>query len=297
MTLPNFLIVGAVKSGTTSLYNYIRQHPQVCMPELKEPDFFVDEAPRSVKTLEEYQSLFSGCSSAVAVGEASVKYLAAPEAPERIMRLLGKVRIIMVLRNPVDAAYSLWGMMHYEYGQEPLSFSEALQQEDRRMADPEFREKCGNWPGNFFYFNRLKYYGQVRGYIDLFGPDYVRVLLFEDLVKDPVNVCGEVFQFLGIDRGFTPDIEKHNVSASFRFRTLQAFLVRPHPVLEDAYRRMPARLKDLLYTLLQKAYALNRKTVKREPLDRGLREELAARYKDDILELEKLIGRDLSSWY
>jgi len=203
----------------------------------------------------------------------------------------------MVLRNPVDAAYSLWGMMHYEYGQEPLSFSEAIEQEERRMADPVFRGECANWPGNFFYFHRLKYYEQVRRYVELFGPDNIRVFLFEDLVEDPVKVCAEVFEFLGVDRGFKPEIERHNVSASFRFRALQAFLVSPHPFLEGTYRRMPQWLRGLLYAVLQKAYSLNRKTVKREPLDSGLREGLTAKYKDDIRKLEKLIERDLSSWY
>src|SRR4051794_34967159 len=127
--LPNFLIIGAAKAGTTSLYHYLRQHPDVYMSTIKEPNYFCFEeqlpeyAP--VRTLAEYESLFDGASSQPAVGEASTQYLNSAAAPRRIANILPNVRLIVSLRNPADRAYSsylgrVWG------GRERAGVSEAL---------------------------------------------------------------------------------------------------------------------------------------------------------------------------
>src|SRR3954462_1224231 len=121
---PNFLIVGAAKSGTTSLFEYLRGHPDVFMPDVKEASYF---AGAGVKNEADYLALFREAGPARAVGEASGAYLYLPDTARAIHDLLGpRVRIIVILRNPIDMAYSLWGHMVREGG-EQLGFFDALE--------------------------------------------------------------------------------------------------------------------------------------------------------------------------
>jgi hypothetical protein len=297
MTLPNFLIVGAKKSGTTSLYYYLKQHPDIYMPDVKEPDFFTDGAPRAVRTLREYQELFAGWNGQKALGEASTSYLPSQNAANKVFRLLPEAKIIIVLRNPVDVAYSMWGMMHLDYGLEKLSFSEALQEESRRMRDKGFLSSCGSWPGNFFYLHLGLYYEQVKRYIDIFGPEKVQVHIFEEFKEDPLKSCRQIFDFLGVDHDFVPIVEKHNIAAISKSRVFQRLLAKPHPFLMNIYWRLPHRVRILVYQMLQFVYKLNRKTAPRPPLDKTYRKELKAKYMRDIQRLERLLSKDLSVWY
>lgn len=122
MKLPTFLIVGAAKCGTTSLYEYLRQHPEVFMPRRKEPNFFAGPSHGNRTTEAEYRALFADATSAKAVGEASVAYLYDPGSPRRIFEYLGpETRIVIMLRNPVDMVHALWGHM-VRAGGEKLSF-------------------------------------------------------------------------------------------------------------------------------------------------------------------------------
>ena len=156
MTMPNFLIVGAAKAGTSSLYYYLDQHPQVFMSSIKEPRFFAPELytdyikdpyrsgakeHRSTPmSLEEYQSLFDAVTDEVAIGEASTEYLYVPKTPERIKQLIPDVRLIMVLRDPAERAFSAF-CYQVRDGCEKLTFEQALAAEETRMDEKK------RWPG------------------------------------------------------------------------------------------------------------------------------------------------------
>ncbi len=147
MTLPNFLVIGATKSGTTSLYTYLKQHPEVYMP-MKEPNFFALEgreppffrgpegwkepSQKRITDLEGYRTLFAGASGEKAMGEVSPLYLYAPQAAYRIRRYVPEAKLVAILRNPVERAYSAYMHLVRE-DREPLGFAEALKEEERRI--------------------------------------------------------------------------------------------------------------------------------------------------------------------
>ncbi len=290
MTMPNFFIVGAQKAGTTSLYHYLNQHPQVYMSPRKEPHFFEGmhsefrrpgrrSAP--VSDLAEYQALFEGTTDERAIGEASASYLYSTRAPHLIKSSVPDAKVIAILRNPADRAYS--NFLHcVQVGREPLrSFDEALQAEEARMRD--------KWGPLWYYKQKGFYYAQVKRYFDTFDRDRVGVWLYEDLRDDTFGTLGEVFRFLDIDDGFVPDASiEHNPSGIPRVGRLYTgvrALTARNPVLVE--RVLPAKLRG---------YVKNRIFVKPPPIDPRLREGLISAYKEDILKLQDLIGRDLSAW-
>ena len=276
MTLPNFLLVGAAKSGTTSLYGILRQHPEIFMPETKEPCFFVDWTG-GIRNQSEYEKLFSPGQDFPARGEASTPYLFDAEAPAKIKALLPEVKILIILRNPADMAFSLWRMMRRlgRHG-EKLSFASALAEEECRISDPKFSNGSSNYIGNFYYFHRGLYCQQVKRYLELFGRDRVRVLLFEEFKKNPLVTVQEIYRFLGVQENFTPKIEKSNRGTEVRHRGLEKRL---------------RGTSHLLGKILQK---LNQKPL--PVMDPTLRQNLLEKFRPSIGELEKLLGKDLAVW-
>ncbi len=290
MTMPNFFIVGAQKAGTTSLYHYLDQHPQVFMSPRKEPHFFEGmhqefrrpgrrNAP--VSDPAEYLALFEGASGERAIGEASASYLYSPRAPGLIKNSVPDARIIAVLRHPADRAYSNY--LHcVQVGREPLgSFAEALQAEHSRMRD--------KWGPLWYYKHKGFYHAQVKRYFDTFGRERVGVWLYEDLRNHTSGTLGEVFRFLGVDENFVPDASiEHNPSGVPRagklYTRVRALTAR-NPVLVE--RLLPARLRG---------YVKSRVLVKPPPFPPELRADLTRSYEEDILKLQELIDRDLSAW-
>lgn len=297
MTLPNFLIVGAAGSGTTSLYQYLNQHPEIYLADIKEPCYFSDGPPWLVQTDAEYEALFHGQTTEKAIGEASASYLRDPEAPKRIHRLLKDVKVIIILRNPAERAHSCWGKMFLRYGCEKLDFQHALREEKVRINSAEFRE---NWPMNwrsYHYFHNGLYSEQVKRYFDIIGREKVMVFMFEEFAEGPAEICRQAFSFLGVDPDVRIVFEKHNVAAVARNRTLSSFLAAPPSCMLRMYRFLPVPLKNAIYRIFRLAYQLNLKPEPRPPMTKRLRSDLMEQYRDDVERLEVLLGRSLSDWY
>ena len=190
MKLPNFLIVGAAKSGTTSLFHYLKQHPEVFMPSFKEPQYLVASKVRgrvfkNISVLEDYKGLFEDASQK-AVGEASVFYLYFyKEAIQNIKTILGDdVKIIFVLRNPVDRAFSAYRHVSRNSLTETLSFEEALQEEPGRL------ERNPKMTPMVMYKDMGLYNDAVQAYKESFKD--VHIVLYDDFKKDveeSVRVC------------------------------------------------------------------------------------------------------------
>lgn len=292
MKLPNFFIVGAAKSGTTSLYHYLRQHPQVFMPEIKEPSYFMDWEG-GIRSFDDYTSLFSDANDETAIGEASTGYLYEPEAPSRIRERFPQARIVVVLRNPVEMCFALWRHMR-RLGKrgERLSFETALAEESARMSNPRFRSACvQSWHANFYYFNRASYYSQIRRYLDIFGSERLLVLLFESFKENPTETCRTVFRFLEVEDEFNPDMTKHNVGVEVRHRGLQKALDDPHPV----FKRMSALLQ--LKTARRMKDWLRRINIRPAPtMNAQTRLMLAESFSSDVELLGRLLDKDLTPW-
>lgn len=201
--LPDFLIVGTQKGGTTSLFNYLIQHPQVLSPLRKELKFFDSNFFRGLSWYRAHFPLKSKLRAAQALtGEASPYYMYHPTAPERIQSALPSVKIIAILRNPVDRAYS-----HYQHmvrvGREDLSFEQALEAEPERLAGEA--EKIAADPAypqyrhiQYSYLERGRYVDQVQKLSRLFPKENILILKSEDLYTEPANIMSATFTFLGL---------------------------------------------------------------------------------------------------
>src|SRR5215204_3666841 len=291
MTMPNFLIIGAMKSGTTALYYYLEQHPDIYMSPVKEPNFFSSHkqeiAADTVTELGTYQHLFSGGSGKKAIGEASHSYLYEPGAAAEIRRYIPEARLIAILRNPIDRAYSHFLHM-VRSGTEPLDdLAQALQQE----------EVVGIHKGRTFqdYIGRGLYYDQLERYFGTFPREQVRVYLYEDLSDAPISTVQDAFRFLEVDDSFVPDVSlRRNVSGQPKYKTLDGLLRRQSRIKHAAKIYLPVRIR----WGLSKAFddLKTRNLVEPPPLQSEVRRQLIRVYREDILKLQDLIHRDLSGW-
>jgi hypothetical protein len=301
MTLPNFLIISPGKSGTNALYHYLEQHPEIYMSPVKEPRFFSLEGKdpdsfqgpgdreiisrTAVTNLEDYRALFAGVSGEKAVGEISPVYLYVPEAAGRIRHYVPEAKLVAVLRNPVERAYLAYLKLVRE-GREPLGFAEALEEEEERIQN--------NWHAMWHYKGRGFYHEQLTRYYELFEPEQIRVYLYEDLKEDPLGTTQSIFGFLGVEDSFVPDTSTSyddDLSVVPRSHALHTFVGKPNPLKAALKPFLPRGLRRRISTKLHES---NLKGA--PPMPEGIREELTEAYREDILKLEGLIGRDLSGW-
>jgi hypothetical protein len=287
---PNFLIVGAARAGTTSLWHWLRQHPQVFLPRYKEPAFFLHNF--GVFNQDEYLSLFKAGLGKPCIGEASTAYLSSPECPQWIHEVLGKVKIIMVLRNPVARAYSMYCWLAM-IGLEPIeTFEEALNQEDRRMASLQFRQNCPIDFHNYQYFNAGLYVDRICPYINIFGADQVKILLFDDLRNDPQGFCANVCHFLGISNAQSHALKRENGAVIPRSIALQYRL----RALRLRTRKLFGVSDRLITGWFVMAMLLNKARGAKKPLSPATKAQLVERYRTSVEQLSDLIHRDLSPW-
>ena len=292
--MPNFFVIGAQKAGTTSLYYYLRQHPQIYMSAIKEPHYFegmhseYSKRGRSlppVTDLGEYRALFEGVSGERAIGEASASYLYSPKAPALIERSVSQAKLIAVLRNPADRAYS--NFLHcVRVGLEPLeSFAEALQAEEKRIGE--------GWAPLWHYRRKGFYHTQVERYFSTFGRDQVRVYLHDDLKAKLLDMLRDIFRFLDVDETFVPDLSiEHNTAGLPRNRFIYALEKR----LASRNPALKAALLERLLPAAPRRYVKERVFVRPPPLPAEVRRQLIDSYRQDILKLQDLIRRDLSPW-
>lgn len=288
MIMPNFLILGTPKAGTTSIYNYLNQHPQIYLPSFKEPHFFSYEGEKKpqwgIKSLEAYSLLFDGVTRETAIGEASTWYLYSHTAAKQIRDRLPKAKLIAILRNPMERAYSSWAF-RVQCGWESIAnFEQAIQAEASRRSN--------NWEWDFHYLQAGFYYKQIKRYYDLFPKEQVRVYLYEDLKANPTGLLQIIYQFLNVDDTFTPDISiKHNTTSLPRFDFLNLFLTQKSKTKDFFKTLLPYRFRQTLASQLRQE-----NQVKISPLTLDLRQQLLSLYREDIFKLEDLLNQDLSKW-
>jgi len=318
--LPTFLVIGAAKAGTTSLHNYLCQHPDVFMSAEKEPRFFAFEgrspdfcgpwdegfpapsaalARRSshadaITELSRYQRLFRDVRGERAIGESSVTYLVEPGTEARIRRRLPEAKLIVVLRNPADRAYSAF-LHSRRLGIEPLAdFADALDAEAGRIAR--------GWATSWQYARAGFYAEHLARYYAQFPREQIGVFLYDDLAASPVALVQAVCRFLGVDAAFVPDVsERHNVTVGDvvrpRAALLDRLLNRPNAVkwlAKQVVRRRRTRQWLRARTLATVGTVTERR--RPAPLDADVRRRLLNLYRSDILRLPALTGVDVSHW-
>ncbi len=269
--LPTFVIVGAMKSGTTSLARWLKPHPQVFLSEIKELHFFDEHYDKGIDW---YRRHFASAGSSLAVGEATPAYMYDEQAPARMHALLPEVRIVVILRNPVDRAYS-----HYwhnrQRGNEPLGFREAVEREpERRQRDDQ------PYPHAHAYLDRGRYLRQLQRLTTHYPREQLLVETFDDLRADPQSVYRRVCGFIGVD----DTVELANIGRTFNpAREYRSMRVR------IASRRLPRKLRYAVGRL-------NSRRVEYPAMDADLRAQLLAATANDTTALSSWLNRDLSSW-
>src|SRR5688500_16472783 len=213
---PNFFIVGAPKCGTTSLYNYLKAHPEVFMPEKKEPHYFCTDFYKPPRlTPEQYLDLFASARGEKRIGEGSTWYIYSEEARRGIKEFDPQAKLIIMLRNPVSMMYSLHAQRLWLAREDIQDFEEALEaesdrQEGRRLPPYPFPLQL------LFYRDCARYSSHVGAYLERFGAEQVKVIIFEEFVRNTEDCYREICDFLGIDTNFRPDFEVHNSNKKLR---------------------------------------------------------------------------------
>jgi len=272
MTLPNFFVVGASKAGTHSLYDWLRQHPDVFMPRVKAPRYFCnhgqDDYRFRFRTLADYEALFEGVRGERAIGEATDVYMNYWSPAPRIRAAVPEARIIAILREPVQRAFSIYHMNLRVVGaNEGRSFLEAL------AADIEIR--------------RGYHEGLARFYA-AFPRERILVLRFDDLRDDPGGTARRIFGFLGVDEGFVPDFAVANQGGVPKRKWVHRVLT--HPQLRMLSNRF---LPDGLVAYGKR---LRSRNLAPHGMTAAEREEAYAFFHDDLLRTQALTGLDLSAW-
>ncbi len=287
---PNFFLAGAAKSGTTALAVALGGNQDVYMPRLKEPHLYAHLADPAMglyadeaTARKRYSEHYAGVAGEAAIGDASTTSLVVPGAAAVIADEVPSARIVVILRQPVDRAYSHFCHFVAAGGERTTSFAEALRLEDQRQAE--------GFPFIYRYRAWSRYSEQLPPFFQHFGRDRILVHLYDDLRRNPEGVVRATFAFLEVDdRGVLAPLGEHNEVRAPRFVPLRRALnggparraMRHHLATSPVWRPLVRMGSTLVRP--------------KPPLDPDLRAELTEGFRDEILRLEDLIGRDLAAW-
>jgi hypothetical protein len=313
--LPDFFIVGHAKCGTTALYEMLRRHPQVYLPEYKrgsgkEPWYFAQDNPqpqltaersvaftgRRAMTLEQYAGLFTAAQPGQLVGEASTSYLWSTSAARRIAKARPDARIIAILREPASFLYSLHLQLLQNHHESERDFRRAVSLDDARREGREI-PPYSYWPQALIYSDRVKYVEQLRRYHAEFPPEQVLVLIYDDFRADNEGTVRRVLRFLGVDD--EREIEATEANPTIGVRSV--FLDNRARALKAGRGRGSALAKRLIKGLTPLAarrkwlYPMRNRIVygKPRPTDERFMLELRHRFKGEVEALSAYLHRDL----
>lgn len=295
---PDFFIVGAPKSGTTAMNYYLKQHPEIFIPEVKEIHYFGTDLDFRFLSerinLNQYLSLFSKAQYEKRIGETSVWYLYSNSAAAEIKAFAPSASIIIMLRNPVDVLYSLHSQFVYEGNEDILDFREALDAEEYRKRGKKI-PSTAYLSKTLFYREVVKFSGQISRYLNLFGKENIHFIVFDDLLRDPGEVYRAILHFLGVKEDFEIDFVKINPNKKLISPKLQRFLIRPpQSILHyGKYLKIPIALQDWIIRMVTK---MNTVYKERPPMDNLLRRQLQKEFIYEVGQLSEIVGRDLTHW-
>ncbi|HEY8178776.1 MAG TPA: sulfotransferase [Candidatus Limnocylindria bacterium] len=294
---PDFVIVGAPKSGTSAMYAYLREHPAIYLPPRKELRYFgtdLDDGYGRPLSDANYDDHYAAIPAGAMVGTAYVWYLYSRAAAQQIAHVAPTARIIAMLRNPVDMLPALHAE-HLSNGNEDIDdFADALAAEADRRAGRRIPPEA-HLPQGLLYSEVPRYTEQLQRYVDAFGRERIQVAIFDDFRRDPAGVYAGVLRFLGLDPSFRPDsFAVVNPRHRVRSQRVRRFLSRP----PEASRRMarmliPRRMRQSLWSRLA---ASNERAVAPAPLQPAMRQRLHSMFDDEVERLSRLLDVDLSAW-
>jgi hypothetical protein len=292
---PDLFVVGAFKSGTTALYEYLRNHPQVFMCVPKEPMYFGrDLTPRYRRMSEdEYLALFTEARPDQRAGEASPWYLYSSSAPREIADFAPGAWIVIMLRNPVDVMHAQHGQLVFNRREDLTDFAQALAAEPARRQGQQIPSNAIR-PEALYYRHSVRFGEQVQRYLELFGRERIHFVVFDDLVADARATYRAVLEFIEVEPSIEVEMDVHNPSQQARSRLLQRVVYAPPAPLRGVYGRL--RQVSVAHRVRDALVALNSRRAARAPMDAELRRRLTEEFAPQVEELGRLIGRDLSAW-
>ncbi len=301
---PDLFIIGAAKCGTTSVYEWLKGHPEVFMSPDKEPRYFApDLATGSGHDLrypndeDRYLALFEGARDEKRLGEASVRYIYSVEAARLIHEFQPNAFIVAMVRNPVETIYSLHNQYVSEGAEEIRDFEQALAAEEGRRQ----RLSLTSGASRLLYRHRGRFADQLPRWFDTFGRDRVHVIVFEDMVADPAGTFRLLLQFLQVDPDYQPEsFAAYNRSHAPRSRTILT-LTRSRPARWFIWKLLPRVVGERATRALVRWYwssPIKKRAAPRAPLPDELRRRLENEFEPDVARLNELLGRDMGAlWW
>ncbi|MEL6345546.1 MAG: sulfotransferase domain-containing protein [Myxococcota bacterium] len=291
---PDFLIVGAPKCGTTAMCRYLAAHPDIFVAERKDLHFFGSDlnfTQRDRLSWDEYQSHFPTDESAARTGEASVWYLYSQSAAAEIAAYNKEMRIIVMLRNPIDLMYAHYTQMRFNgLGDEDLtSFEAALAAEPQRAKGRALPTNTP-LPEALLYRRVARLSEQIARYQEHFPASQIRIILIDDMRSDAAAAYRKTLKFLDVDPGFQPDLSPVNTHKTVRSERLRRLISATPSPLKNLIPRQWRR------GVRKQIHRLNSQHAKRAPLDPQLRARLIEEFQPEVRRLSAQIDRDLSRW-
>jgi len=293
--MPNFLVIGAQKAGTTSLYEYLEQHPDIFMSKPKEPRFFADDDAYS-KGLTFYSKFFVECKDEKMVGEASTAYsfyLNLGKIIKRIYKFNQEIKLIYILRNPISRARSsYWWNIRMQA--EPLNFEEAILKEENRVHNND-EELIDPWN----YKKNGLYFYIIENYLKYFPKENLKVILLEDLKSSAIKTCNDIFEFLNLKKFDVTKLEDDKINKA----------TIPTNKFIQKQMNQPSTIRNFISYILQNILGTERKKKLHElinkktlqsfeypPIKESTFEYLVKYFENDIKQLGNFLHRDLSYW-
>lgn len=299
---PNFLVIGAGKSGTTSLYEYLNEHPEVFMSPVKETNFFalqgeqlVDQKddpeqmshyPWSVTDYESYKDLFKDVTNEKAIGEVSPMYLYSKKAVVNIKERMPNVKLIAILRQPTDRLYSRYLHLARESRTPTSSIADALNKDSIWWKRNDLIQE------GFYHAHLKKYYA-------LFPKEQIHVILYDDFRTNPKAVIRDIYQFIGVDSSYAPSMNTDfNVSGFVANKKLDNIIGQNSTVKSWITKASPALTRYMSGNKTIKSWVnqMRNKNLKRPALSKTLKLQINEIYRSEIDKLQSLISKDLSHW-
>lgn len=291
---PDFFVVGAPKCGTSALTHYLNQHPEIFMPEGRDPTYFGSDLYRENQlTFPEYLLFFKGASGAKRIGETSVWYLYSRRAAEEIREFDPESRIIVMIRNPVDKMYSHHSQLLYSGNEDIADFEAALEAEPYRKKGLRI-PATNHRPEGLLYRETARFSVQVERYVEAFGWERLHVVLYDDFERDVLGTYRRALEFLGVRPDFEPKPRIVNPNKRTRSKTLRNLLQEPPETVRALVKStLPGAVR---YMLKETARRFNTRYEPRPPMDQNLRRRLQVEFAPEVEHLGELLGRDLSHW-
>jgi hypothetical protein len=280
---PNLFIVGMPRSGTTSLYTYLKQHPDIYLSLYKEPHYFGKDLTQNtycIRDEEVYCSLFEQAENKKRIGEASVWYMTSKTAAAGIKKFNPAAKIIIMLRNPIEMIYSLHGLYTRTGNEDVTDFREALEIQPERMKGLRIPETC-YFPEGLFYTEVAKYEDKIKRFVDAFGMENIHVIIFDDFASNTAISYTGTLRFLGVDANFQAEFDLRKASDIVR------------PMVLHQLRHVHPEVKEKLSI---KTGHRAHQGPKRSSLSLELKSRLQRLFKEDIEKTSELIHRDLTHW-